>query len=448
MLKPNHENAREPSLPPTHKGFEALGLESGLLATLTKLGHTQPTRIQTLAIPQVLQKRDLIAIAQTGTGKTAAFALPLLQQLMNAENKTKVLPRGLILTPTRELALQVFTAVNAYAETCNIQTLVIHGGVSYDPQIEKLKAGVDIVIATPGRLRDHLEQKNIDLSHVECLVLDEADRMLDMGFIEDVALLIEALPKGRQTLLFSATFSDEIKTLAQKYLRKPLTIHATPQTVTATKISHIIHPVDTAQKMPLLLHLLKKHCGPNDADQKTPKEKEQVLIFTRTKVKADEVAKDITAAGFRCMATHSGRTQAYRTKAMAHFKENKIQILVATDIAARGLDILDLNIVINYEIPHLPEDYVHRIGRTGRAGAEGLAISLVTQSELYLLAPIEQLIKTVIPQIWLEGFIPKNFDPRAIPRSKLQRGSSSQKTSSKGPSSKKTARKPRKNRWN
>ena len=375
-------------------------LKPELLDTLKQLAYKTPTRIQTLAIPVILEKRDLIAIAQTGTGKTAAFSLPIIQHLSATSYGTK--PRALILAPTRELAIQVHNAVVQFCKSLNLSTTLIHGGVSYDPQIENLKAGTDIIVGTPGRIRDHLEQKNISLDRVEFLVLDEADRMLDMGFIEDVSIIIKETPRSRQTSFFSATFSDDVKSLAHQFLKKPQIIHATPQVTASVQVSHVLHPVDKNKKIGLLVHLLAKYPG------------QQVLIFTRTKVKADEVAKDVTAAGFFCMATHSGRTQAYRTKAMAHFKEGKIQILVATDIAARGLDILDLGLVINYELPNLPEDYVHRIGRTGRAAAQGHALSLITQEELYLLPPIEQLIKMTIPQVWIEGFYPQNFDTRAI----------------------------------
>ncbi len=328
--------------------------------------------------------------------------MPQPQILANdtAEKANPKTPRALILVPTRELALQVYDEVLKYSQYQSVNTVHLHGGVSYDAQIEKLNSGVDIVIATPGRLRDLIERGSVDFSRLVVLVLDEADRMLDMGFIEDVEMIIQRAPAKRQTLLFSATMSDEIKALSQRFLKKPLMLHAAPQVKTAPKVTHIIHPVDANRKMDLLIHLLK-----------TPP-KRQILVFTRTKVKADEVAAGITAKEIFCMATHSGRTQAYRTKAMACFKDGRIQVLVATDIAARGLDIDDLSFVINYEIPNLPEDYVHRIGRTGRAGAEGQAVSLVTQSELHLLGPIQQLIQTTIPKIGAVGFAPLNFDPR------------------------------------
>lgn len=381
--------------------FKDLGLMPELLQSITSLGYKIPTKIQLDVIPKILNRTDLIAVAPTGTGKTAAFALPILQLLAkDTLAKPEKHPRVLVLTPTRELAIQVCSDIDSYAENLVQKVFSIYGGVSYEPQIDALSSGVDIVVATPGRLRDHIERGNVDLSHLQILVLDEADRMLDMGFIEDVDIIISKTSKKRQTLLFSATFSDEVRALSKKYLTAPHSVNAMPQSVMAPKVSHVIHPVDPERKMELLAHLLA--LTPN----------QQTLVFTRTKVRADEVAKKLTALGFRSMATHSDRTQAYRTKAMACFKDGRIQILVATDIAARGLDIDDLGLVINYEIPNLPEDYVHRIGRTGRAGSEGKAISLITQDELYLLAPIEQLIKKTIPQIWVDGFAPLHFDPR------------------------------------
>ncbi len=389
--------------------FKELGLMPSLLDAITACGYKVPTPIQTQVIPVVLRRVDLIAIAPTGTGKTAAFTLPLLQNLdlkpkndcenIGAKSSTRS-PQALVLTPTRELAIQVFQSVMTYGQNLEVEAVNLFGGVSYDAQLEKLRAGVDIVVATPGRLRDLLERGSVDFSKLRILVLDEADRMLDMGFIEDVEIIINHSSKNRQTLLFSATFSDDVRALAKKFLNKPESMHASPQTKTAPQVKHVIHPVDPAKKMALLVHLIEQP------------PKRQILVFTRTKVKADEVAKALTARGFMCMATHSGRTQAYRTKAMACFKDGRISVLVATDVAARGLDIEDLSLVINFEIPNLPEDYVHRIGRTGRAGLSGDAVSLVTQEELYLLTPIEQLIKASIPQVWVEGFVPLNFDPR------------------------------------
>ena len=383
---------------PTFKDFS---LCTELLAAVADLGYAEPTAVQAQVIPKILTGPDLIAIAPTGTGKTAAFTLPLLQNLSLTPRLSNA-PRALLLTPTRELAVQVYNSVVAYGKHLGLEAMPLYGGVSYDPQIEKMQSGVDIVVATPGRLRDHLERGNLDLSGIDILVLDEADRMLDMGFIEDVELIINATPRMRQTLLFSATFSDDVQALAQKFLRKPSTVRSAPKIVTAPKVVHVIHPVDPEQKINLLIHLIEQP------------PKRRILVFTRTKVRADEVAKALTARGIFTMATHGDRTQAHRTKAMACFKDGRIQVLVATDIAARGLDIDELSLVINYEIPNLAEDYVHRIGRTGRAGAEGHAVSLVTQDELYLLEPIETLIKSPIPQVWVEGFAPQKFDPRKI----------------------------------
>ncbi len=379
--------------------FESLGLSPELRQTVKALGYAAPTPVQRQAIPKILAKSDLIAIAQTGTGKTAAFALPLLQNLLATPRKHATAPRALILTPTRELALQVYDDLAAYGKGTGLTGVLLHGGVSYGPQLERLEAGVDIVVATPGRLRDHIEQKNVWLADLEILVLDEADRMLDMGFSEDVGVIIGKTARQRQTLLFSATFSDEVRKLAQKYLVKPASIESTPQKVTAQNVVHTLHPVDPARKLDLLFEVVHKHLT------------EQILVFARTKDKVDEVAKDLISRGLVVMATHGDRTQAHRTKAMARFKEGKVQILVATDIAARGLDTSDLGIVVNYELPNVPEDYVHRIGRTGRAGKSGLAISLVTQGELRLLAPIEKLIKFKIPVVKFEGFTPLTFAP-------------------------------------
>ena len=378
--------------------FSSFALSPELLEATLKQGYTIPTPVQQQAIPRILAGKDLIAIAQTGTGKTAAFTLPMLQNLLSSDRIHPKAPRALILTPTRELALQVFQAVQVYGKDTGITALVLHGGVSYDPQLEKIQAGVDVIVATPGRLRDHMHQKNVRLADVELLVLDEADRMLDMGFAEDVDFIISRCGKQRQTLLFSATFSDEVRKLSQKYLRRPESIEVTPQKMTAQGVVHTIHPVDPGRKLDLLFEVVHKHL------------QEQILVFARTKDRVDEVAKDLESRGLVVMATHGDRTQAHRTKAMARFKEGKIQILVATDIAARGIDTSDLGLVINYELPNLAEDYVHRIGRTGRAGKSGLAVSLVTSGELRLLSAIEKLIKIKIPVVKFEGFVPKDFD--------------------------------------
>ena len=378
--------------------FTPLGLSAQLQATISSLGYANPTPVQQQAIPKALARQDLIAIAQTGTGKTAAFALPMIQNLLAKAPKVPGMPRALILTPTRELALQVYGDVTNYAKGTGLSGVLLHGGVSYAPQIDKLVAGVDVVVATTGRLRDHLEQRNLSLANLEILVLDEADRMLDMGFSEDVGVIVGKTPSSRQTLLFSATFSDDIRKLSQRLLVKPASIQASPQKVTAQNVVHKLHPVDPARKLDLLFEVVHKHLN------------EQILVFARTKDRVDEVSKDLISRGLVCMATHGDRTQAHRTKALARFKEGKIQILVATDIAARGLDTTDLGLVINFELPNLAEDYVHRIGRTGRAGKSGVAVSLITQDEVYLLGPIEQLIKFRIPIVKIDGFSPAKFD--------------------------------------
>lgn len=372
--------------------FLSLGLSPELNSTVKDLGYVTPTPVQRQAIPKVLARRDLIAIAQTGTGKTAAFTLPLLQNLLATPRSRDRIPRALILTPTRELALQVFDDLAAYSKGTGLTSLLLHGGVSYGPQFEKMEAGVDIIVATTGRLRDHMQRNTVQLSGLEFLVLDEADRMLDMGFSEDVEAIVKKAGKNRQTLLFSATFSDQVRKLAQKFLVNPVSIQASPEKVTAQNVTHVLHPVEAARKLDLLFEIIHKHLN------------EQILVFARTKIKVDEVAKDLLSRGLVVMATHGDRTQAHRTKAMARFKEGKIKILVATDIAARGLDTTDLGIVINYELPNEPEDYVHRIGRTGRAGRSGMAISLLTQAEVRYLTAVERVIKFKIPHVPFEGF--------------------------------------------
>lgn len=376
--------------------FDDFGFSSKLMKAIKDMAYTQPTLIQEKAIPQIISKRDLMAVAQTGTGKTAAFTLPILEALSQSRPTSRA-PRALILTPTRELAAQVYDNVMAYSRYLMTRTVALYGGVRYEQQIQKLRRGVDIVVATPGRLRDHMERNNLDLSKLEILVLDEADRMLDMGFLEEVQRIIEEAPKDRQTLLFSATLSNEVKGLAQKFLQQPLVIHTSPQNMTAQKVEHIIHPVHRGRKMDLLVHLTQLY------------QDHQVLVFTRTKAKADEVSDELIARGIYSMAIHGGRSQSQRTKALGKFKDGRIQVLVATDVAARGIDIQSLSYVVNYEIPNQPEDYVHRIGRTGRAGAEGTAISLVGREEIYLLTPIERLLKARIKQVRVEGFSPENF---------------------------------------
>ncbi|AZP10615.1 DEAD/DEAH box helicase [Undibacterium parvum] len=383
--------------------FSELGLSECIVRAVSDHGYTTPTPIQMQAIPAVIKGGDLLAGAQTGTGKTAGFTLPILERLHKGpnapKNKTDRRPiRALVLTPTRELAAQVEESVSTYGKYTNLNSGVIFGGVGINPQIKLLKTGVDILVATPGRLLDHKQQGTIDLSHVEILILDEADRMLDMGFIHDIKKVLAILPPKRQNLLFSATFSDEIKTLADRLLDNPAMIEVARRNSTVEVIAQKIHPVDRDKKHPLLAHLIKTYNWV------------QVLVFTRTKHGANKLVEQLIAGGINSMAIHGNKSQSARTKALAEFKDGSLTVLVATDIAARGIDIDQLPHVVNYDLPNVPEDYVHRIGRTGRAGATGEAVSLVCVDEFKLLADIEKLIKRQLPQEIIDGFIP---DPHA-----------------------------------
>ncbi|UTV54274.1 DEAD/DEAH box helicase [Burkholderia arboris] len=389
--------------------FESLGLAEPLVKAVNELGYTSPTPIQQQAIPAVLGGGDLLAGAQTGTGKTAGFTLPILQRLHTfyADNRgAKRAVRALILTPTRELAAQVEESVRAYSKYLKLRSTVMFGGVSINPQIDALKRGVDIVVATPGRLLDHMQQKTIDLSDLDILVLDEADRMLDMGFIHDIKRVLAKLPPERQNLLFSATFSDEIKALADSLLDSPALIEVARRNTTAESVAQKIHSVDRDRKRELLTHLIREHNW------------FQVLVFTRTKHGANRLAEQLTKDGISAMAIHGNKSQSARTRALAEFKNSTLQVLVATDIAARGIDIDQLPHVVNFDLPNVPEDYVHRIGRTGRAGATGEAVSLVCVDEKQLLRDIERLIKREIPQEVIAGFEP---DPHAKPEPIQQR---------------------------
>jgi ATP-dependent RNA helicase RhlE len=375
--------------------FETLGLAPALLRALSDEGYTEPTPIQTAAIPVALEGRDMLAGAQTGTGKTAAFALPLLDRLYVATPKPAQpkTPRALILTPTRELAAQVHDSIRTYGRHLGVRSTTIFGGVGMQPQVDALRRGVDILVATPGRLIDHIERRSVNLSGIELLVLDEADRMLDMGFIPAIRRILGALPKKRVTWLFSATFAPEIRALSAQFMHDPVAIEvARPNSVAAT-VTHRVHPVDADRKRDLLLHLLA-----NDA--------RQTLVFGRTKHGADKLTKLLVKAGLRAAAIHGDKSQSQRTRALADFKRGKVAVLVATDIAARGLDIDQLPMVINYELPMVAEDYVHRIGRTGRAGAEGLAISLVSREEESRLRDIGRLLKQDIAIEPVAGFEP------------------------------------------
>lgn len=380
--------------------FAALGLADVLVRAVSELGYNEPTPIQKQAIPAVLAGGDLMAGAQTGTGKTAGFTLPILQRLITTQSATPGKIRVLVLVPTRELAAQVEESVRDYGKHAKVTSLVMFGGVSINPQIQALKKRVDILVATPGRLLDHVGQKTVDLSGVEVLVLDEADRMLDMGFIRDIRKVLALLPKKRQNLLFSATFSDEIKELADGILDNPALIEVARRNATAELISQKVYTVDREQKRALLAHLIKENNW------------HQVLVFTRTKHGANRLAEQLGKDGISALAIHGNKSQNARTKALAEFKSGDLQVLVATDIAARGIDIADLPHVVNYELPNVAEDYVHRIGRTGRAGSEGEAISLVCVDELKLLMDIERKIKREIPASTVDGFA---WDPKAKP---------------------------------
>ncbi|WP_420573412.1 DEAD/DEAH box helicase [Kordia sp.] len=400
--------------------FKSLGLSDALLRAISKKGYTTPSPIQAKAIPLVLERKDVLASAQTGTGKTAGFTLPMLQLLSQQPPLRKRPIRALILTPTRELAAQVYANVKEYSEFLNIRSTVIFGGVNAKPQIATLRNGVDVLVATPGRLLDLHNQKALSLAKVEMLVLDEADRMLDMGFLRDIKRVIELVPKRRQNLLFSATFSKDIKKLAQSILHNPVAVEATPENTTAEKVNQKVYKVDKPRKTELLIKLI------SDGNWS------QVLVFTRTKHGANRLTKKLIAKNISAAAIHGNKTQNARTKALDGFKKGTIRILVATDIAARGLDIPLLPHVINYELPNVPEDYVHRIGRTGRAGASGEAISLVSAEEYEYVKGIEKLLDEKLASEEVEGF---EADPNYTPPPKQERPPRSRqksKSSSKG----------------
>ncbi len=385
--------------------FDSLGLSAELLRAISDQGYTEPTPVQRQAIPVILEGRDIMAGAQTGTGKTAGFTLPLLQKLSAAKAGNGQRPvRALVLTPTRELAAQVGESVATYGKYLPLKSAVIFGGVKINPQIAKLRSGVDILVATPGRLLDHLGQKTLDLSRVEILVLDEADRMLDMGFIRDIRKVLALLPRNRQNLLFSATFSDDIKKLASGLLHDPAFIEVARRNAPTELVSQVVHPVDRERKRELLSSLI----GTNNW--------RQVLVFTRTKHGANRLSDQLEKDGITSAAIHGNKSQGARTRALADFKQGAVRVLVATDIAARGLDIDQLPHVVNFELPNVPEDYVHRIGRTGRAGNEGEAMSLVCVDELKLLKDIERVLNKELPKVVMEGFQPDpSIRPEPIP---------------------------------
>ncbi|MDT8282438.1 MAG: ATP-dependent RNA helicase RhlE [Gammaproteobacteria bacterium] len=416
--------------------FESLGLLAELNRAVSEKGYSSPTPIQKQAIPVILEGGDLMGGAQTGTGKTAGFTLPLLQRLMQTDvpHKGRRPLRALVLTPTRELAAQVAESVRDYGRYLPLRSTVVFGGVSINPQKMKLIKGVDVLIATPGRLLDHVNQRSVDLSKVDILVLDEADRMLDMGFIHDIKKVLALVPKNKQTLLFSATFSDDIKKLANGLLKNPALIEVTRQNSSTDTVTQIVHSVDKARKRELLSFLI----GSNNW--------QQVLVFNRTKHGANRLAEQLNNDGITAAAIHGNKSQGARTRALADFKNGKVRVLVATDIAARGIDINQLPHVVNFELPNVAEDYVHRIGRTGRAGHEGEAMSLVCVDELKLLNDIEKLIKMKIPNVAIDGYTP---DP-SIKAEPINKGRGQQQQQRKRPeqSNSKTSSRPGKNARN
>tara|TARA_Y200000002_G_scaffold25735_1_gene19367 strand:- start:168 stop:1451 length:1284 start_codon:yes stop_codon:yes gene_type:complete len=415
--------------------FNKLGLSPALLKAIQDKGYTKPSEIQKEAIPEILKGNDILAGAQTGTGKTAAFALPILHTLQNAESKRRRV-RVLVLVPTRELASQVGESFRDYGSNLRFRTSILYGGVSINTQIDKIKKGVDIVVATPGRLLDHLNQKTLNLFELETFVLDEADRMLDMGFIRDIKKILKYLPEEKQNLLFSATFPNEIKSLADTLLNSPKRIQVKSNNSTADKVEQVVYPVDKSRKRELLAHCIKEENW------------FQVLVFSRTKHGANKLAQQLNKEGIDADALHGNKSQAQRTRALKDFKDSKTQVLVATDIAARGIDISLLPHVVNFDLPYVPEDYIHRIGRTARAGQEGKAISLVSADEHKLLFDIEKLLKSPIPRETIVGFEPTQNLSTDAPKS---RGSSrkkqnSSRTSKKGSPRSKTSWNKRKNK--
>jgi ATP-dependent RNA helicase RhlE len=381
--------------------FTDLGLPEPILKAIKQQGYDTPTPIQAQAIPAIFDGKDVMAAAQTGTGKTAGFTLPLLARLSKGQLASANQARALVLTPTRELAAQVHDSVTNYGQFLPLKSAVVFGGVKINPQMMKLRRGVDVLVATPGRLLDLYNQNAVRFNQREVLVLDEADRMLDMGFINDIKKILKFLPKNRQNLLFSATFSPEIRQLAKGLVNNPVEISVSPRNTTVKSVEQWIHPVDKKQKSPLLCHLI------NDNQW------HQVLVFSRTKHGANKLVKQLEATGLKAAAIHGNKSQGARTKALANFKDNTIQVLVATDIAARGIDIDQLPYVINFDLPNIPEDYVHRIGRTGRASATGHAISLVCSDEFDYLSDIEHLTGELIERRVIEGFEPTHDLPES-----------------------------------
>jgi ATP-dependent RNA helicase RhlE len=389
MTRPTKRTlAEEAGATEDQSGFEALGLHPTIRDAIRDAGYTTPTPIQREAIPLARRGRDLIGLAQTGTGKTAAFTLPIIDRLLDGPRRT----RALILTPTRELCVQVEESFRRYARHSPVAVAAVYGGVPIDPQEQQLRGGVDVVVATPGRLIDHLERQNVVFDDLEVLVLDEADRMLDMGFAPQINRIVSEIPPYRQTLLFSATMPPEVEALARKYLRKPVVVQVGARSAAASTVTHAVYPVPRERKNALLVELLTKDVH------------ESVLIFTRTKHGADRVVRDLERAGLRATALHADKSQAQRTRALQDFKDGKISVLVATDIAQRGLDISGITHVINYDVPQQAEDYVHRIGRTGRAAREGDAYTFMSPDEIAMVRTIERVIGQPIPRISVPGY--------------------------------------------
>ncbi len=413
--------------------FASLNLVPELLRAVEAQGYTEPTPIQAAAIPLIIARRDIMGCAQTGTGKTASFTLPMLHLLAphatNNPSPARHPVRALVLTPTRELAAQVEESVRTYAKFLPLRIAVVYGGIDIKPQIKALQAGVEIVVATPGRLLDHLQQKSINLSQVQMLVLDEADRMLDMGFLPDIKSIIATLPAVRQNLMFSATFSEDIKRLADQFMRSPEMVEVARANSAAELVTHQVYEVPAAEKHALLAHLVKT------------RDMQQVLIFTRRKIDADKLARQLVRDGLSATAIHSDRTQSERTQALEDFKSGKCKLMVATEVAARGLDIDQLPFVINFELPHTPEDYVHRIGRTGRAGSPGEAISLVSPDEYGFLADIEKLLKRKITRLETPAFASTASSGRA-PKTNEGRAEKSAGSRSRSPTADSEAKRP------